>query len=257
VVSVELLPGSYMLELLAGYRLVRADDPEGATVSAKLLSENPAPLLVEPGAPTEIALRFELADGTQVSNQQGSVSVRLDLAGDTDAGSRDLCLDGLRINEVDYDQPSTDDAEFVEIVNTAACDAELASVSLELVNGGDGKAYASYSLMEAGGRLPAQGRLVVADPPLLSGLGPDVLRMPLKSIGLQNGPDGVRLMAGERLLDGFAYEGAVAGTGEGSFAKADEAELALARCPDGFDSADNGLDFQLKAPTPGTANGCL
>ena len=55
--------------------------------------------------------------------------------------------------------------------------------------------------------------------------------MPLKTVGLQNGPDGVRLMAAGRVLDGFAYEGAVAGTGEGMPSAADEAELAFSRCP--------------------------
>ncbi len=256
VVNVALTPGSYMLELLEGYRLVRADDPQGEGVSARLLSENPVPLLVEPGVTTEVTLRFELADGTQVSNQRGSVSVQLDLNGEADAGARDLCLDGLRISELDYDQPSVDDAEFVEIVNTAACEAELATVTLELVNGGDGKVYASYALMEAGARLAPDGRLVLGDPGVLSGLAADVLRMPLKTAGLQNGPDGVRLVLGGRVLDGVAYEGVVAGTGEGSPTKADDAELALSRCPEDFDSGDNGLDFQLKAPTPGAENLC-
>lgn len=255
-VSVELVPGSYTLELLPGYRLVRADDAQASTVNARLLSENPAPLLVEPGMPTEIALRFELADGTQVSNQRGSVTVGLDLAAQADASTEDPCVDGLRINEVDYDQPSTDDAEFVEVVNTAACAANLSAVSLELVNGSDGKAYASYALAEAGASLAPLGRLLVADPGLLPGLGASVLTMPLKTVGLQNGPDGVRLMAAGRVLDGFAYEGAVAGTGEGTPSAADEAELGFSRCPDGFDSSNNGLDFMLRKPTPGLANLC-
>lgn len=255
-VSVDLAPGSYTLELLTGYRLVRADDAEATTVQATLLSANPAPFLVEPGKTTPIALRFELADGTQVSNEHGAVSVGLDLTPRADAGTEDTCVDGLRINEVDYDQPSTDDAEFVEIVNTAACAASLGAVSLELVNGSDGKAYASYPLSEAGSSLAAQGRLLVGDPGLLSSVAAGVLTMPLKTVGLQNGPDGVRLVAAGRMLDGFAYEGAVAGTGEGTPSGADEAEFGFSRCPDGFDSANNGLDFVLVAPTPGLPNVC-
>lgn len=255
-VSIELMPGSYTLELLAGYRLVRADDPAGARVNATLLSENPAPLLVEPGLTTQIALRFELADGTLVSNQRGSVSVGLDLSSQSDAAAQDPCVDGLRINEVDYDQPSSDDAEFVEVVNTGACLANLSAVSLELINGGDGKAYASYALAEAGPTLAPMGRLLLADPGLLTGLGPDVLSMPLKTVGLQNGPDGVRLMAAGRILDGFAYEGVVANTGEGMPSAADEGELGFSRCPDSFDSSNNALDFGLRPPTPGLPNAC-
>ncbi len=255
-VSLELTPGSYTLELLSGYRLVRADDPEGASVSATLLSENPAPLLVEPGLTTQIALRFELADGTLVSNQRGSVSVGLDLSSQADAAVADPCIDGLRINEVDYDQPSSDDAEFVEVVNTAACPANLSVVSLELINGSDGKAYASYALSEAGPTLAPMGRLLVADPALLTSLPGGVLAMPLKTVGLQNGPDGVRLMAAGRVLDGFAYEGAVAGTGEGMPSAADEAELAFSRCPDSFDSNNNARAFSLPPATPGLPNAC-
>ncbi|MFT3927094.1 MAG: lamin tail domain-containing protein [Myxococcales bacterium] len=255
-VEVELMPGSYTLELLAGYRLVRADDPEAASVTATLLSANPAPLLVEAGMATQIALRFELADGTRVSNERGSVSVQLDLAGQADAGGADPCLTGLRINEVDYDQPSSDDAEFVEVVNTADCPADLSSVNLELVNGSDGKVYASYPLLEAGKSLAPHARLVVADPPLLANLPKGVASVSLKTLGLQNGPDGVRLVSGERVLDGFAYEGALPGTGEGDPSPADEAELAHGRCPDAFDSDDNALDFQLETPTPGAPNAC-
>ena len=93
-VSMELMPGSYTLELLPGYRLVRVDDPQGSSVNATLLSTNPAPLLVEPGMTTQVALRFELADGTQVSNARGSLSVELDLSAGLDAGSADTCTTG-------------------------------------------------------------------------------------------------------------------------------------------------------------------
>ena len=144
----------------------------------------------------------------------------------------------------------------MELFNTAACTASLGGVVLELINGSDGKVYASYPLEEAGPTLAAGARLVVGDPGLLGGLGADVLTFPLKTVGLQNGPDGVRLTAVGHSLDGLAYEGAVANTGEGKPAGADEAELAFARCPDGFDSDDNALDFQLRTPTPGAPNAC-
>jgi hypothetical protein len=44
----------------------------------------------------------------------------------------------LVINEVDYDQPSTDMAEYVEIMNVGPDAANLDLVTLELVNGSGG-----------------------------------------------------------------------------------------------------------------------
>ena len=125
--SVELAPGSYTLELLSGYRLVRATIPS-APRERHAAEREPCPLAGGARLPTtQIALRFELADGTLLSNQRGSVSVGLDLSSQADAAVADPCIEGLRINEVDYDQPSSDDAEFVEVVNTADCPANLSS----------------------------------------------------------------------------------------------------------------------------------
>jgi hypothetical protein len=253
--SMELPPGAYTLELLDGWKLVRADDPEGQPVTATLLSENPAPLLVEAATTTAVALRFELRGGAQLSNELGTLSVSLEL-GVATSGAGDGCREGLRINEVDYDQPSTDEGEFIEIVNTASCDASLDGVTLELVNAGDGEAYGRMQLSEAGAQLAAGGRLVVGDPGVLAALPSGVLSLGLPAAGLQNGPDGLRLVHGERQLDGVAYEGSVPETGEGGFTDADEQELTLSRCPDAFDSQDNALDFALRAPTPGAANAC-
>ena len=49
----------------------------------------------------------------------------------------------LVINEIDYDQPSTDTAEFLEIKNVGANAASLNGVSVEFINGTGGGA-ASY-----------------------------------------------------------------------------------------------------------------
>ena len=42
----------------------------------------------------------------------------------------------LVINEIDYDQPSTDTAEFLEIANTGAEPVELGTYCVRLINGG-------------------------------------------------------------------------------------------------------------------------
>src|SRR5215208_2396309 len=46
----------------------------------------------------------------------------------------------LVINEVDYDQPSTDTAEFLELENVSAAAIELDAYAVELVNGTGGGA---------------------------------------------------------------------------------------------------------------------
>jgi hypothetical protein len=47
----------------------------------------------------------------------------------------------LVINEIDYDQPSTDTAEFLEISNISTAPVNLNGSTVELVNGSDGLVY--------------------------------------------------------------------------------------------------------------------
>lgn len=83
----------------------------------------------------------------------------------------------------------------------------------------------------------------------------------MKSSGIQNGPDAVRIVAKTdgRVVDAVHYESAVAGAGEGSPAPADDANAAsksIGRCPNSFDSDDNAADFRTMTATPGAANTC-
>jgi len=57
----------------------------------------------------------------------------------------------LVINELDYDQPSIDDAEFIEIMNTGTSSVNLNGYALQMVNGGT----AVYKIIN----LPARLRL--------------------------------------------------------------------------------------------------
>jgi hypothetical protein len=255
--SLELTPGSYTLTLLEGYTLSRVDDAgSGSEVSAKLVSANPAPLTISAGQTTTASLRFELSGGATLPMGTGTLAVELEVVKPETAGPGDGCTAGLRISELDYEQSGPDEAEFVELVNTGACDAELANVALELVNGGDSKVYARYALVEAAPVLPAGQRLLLADATLLATLTLAGPVLALRSSGLQNGPDGLRIVRADQVLDALAYAGAVAGAGEGGFAQADTGQDALARCPEGFDSDDNAFDFALRVPTPGLANQC-
>lgn len=244
--QLELPAGAYSLQLLDGYTLT---DEGGGEVSAKLVSANPAPVLIREGETAQLTLRFEL--GPVAASGTGQLGIDLSVA--PSSGGPD-CEGGLRINELDYEQVGADEGEFIEIVNTLSCEAPLASVVVELVNGGDGKPYARYDLSQISSTLPGGGRLVLGDELVLGGLPSQVLRGPLNGSGLQNGPDAVRLLRGELLLDAVAYEAPF-----GDFATAapaDEGDEALGRCPDGFDSGASELDLRLLAKTPGAPNSC-
>jgi hypothetical protein len=68
----------------------------------------------------------------------------------------------LVINEVDYDQPGQDDAEFIEIYNPTSQPIDLTSVSLELLNGlSGGQVYHTLPLSSVASELPANAFLVL------------------------------------------------------------------------------------------------
>ncbi len=163
----------------------------------------------------------------------------------------------LVINEVDYDQAGADDAEFVEILNPNSSAVELDDYRIELVNGANGRRYGSYA---PAGRLDAGAYLVIGDQAVIHALPAGTAAVPLKSGGLQNGPDAVRIVeaATGRVLDALHYEEAIPDTGEGRPAPEDatDSPTSIGRCPDGFDSDDNGADFAAAPPTPGAANAC-
>jgi hypothetical protein len=252
--SLELPAGAYRLTLQEGFQLAPAAG--GAAVGARLISQNPTPVLVSAGETARATLRFELTGGTSVALGAGKLQVDI-AVGAADAGSEaSTCALGLRINEVDYEQANSDETEFIELLNTSSCTASLEGVTLELVNGGDGKVYSRYALADAAPSLAAGERLVLGDASVLAALPTSVKRAMLNGSGLQNGPDGLRLVRAGQTLDRFAYEGEVADAGAGQAAVADDGEQSLSRCPDGFDTEDDATDFRLGTPTPGTASVC-
>ena len=166
----------------------------------------------------------------------------------------------LVINEIDYDQPSTDTAEFVEIKNNGGSDANLDNVTLELVNGTGGGAsiYQTYDLPDV--TLAADDYFVVcANASIVANCDLDV--SPDTNL-IQNGdPDAVGLRFNGDLLDAVSYEGDsgapyTEGSGAGLDDSGSNAGEGISRCPDGVDSDQNNVDFALAAITPGAANDC-
>lgn len=121
-------------------------------------------------------------------------------------GTAQSACGGLRINELDYDQPGTDMQEFVELLGTPG--ASLAGLELHLVNGLNGIVYHSEPLT---GTLPADGYLVSG------AVGVPNLDIVLEDGGsnlIQNGaPDGIGLWdpMSSAYCDFVNYEGTVAG----------------------------------------------
>jgi hypothetical protein len=174
----------------------------------------------------------------------------------------------LVINEVDYDQPGTDGAEFVELRNNSASPVSLDGLALVFVNGANNLEYSRVALS---GTLPAFGYALVADPAVPIGGASLYFPFTTTTNSIQNGaPDGVALFAlgSGLLIDALSYEGAITSAVINGFpgtwnlvegaatpaADTDPTPGSLARVPDGRDTNDASSDWTFRAATPGSAN---
>jgi predicted extracellular nuclease len=160
----------------------------------------------------------------------------------------------LVINEVDYDQPSTDAAEFLEIKNVSTGAIGLDPYQLRFVNGANGSNYLTVNLPAVD---LAAGDYYVVCANATTTPNCDLDITPETNL-IQNGnPDGVVLESASGIADGLAYGGAMAGVGEGAPAITDTDTLGrgIARVPDGCDTNNNEADFARADITPGASNG--
>jgi Lamin Tail Domain len=155
------------------------------------------------------------------------------------AGSASAISTSLVINEVDYDQPSTD-TEFLELKNVSGSAIDLDAYSVELVNGTGGGAAAYLTIALPATSLAAGDYFVVCANPTTTAScdldgGAD-------SNLIQNGdPDAIGLRQGTTLIDAVSYGGnSGAPYTEGSGMGLDDDPLSatdgLSRCPDGIDT---------------------
>ncbi|MCC6614100.1 MAG: lamin tail domain-containing protein [Anaerolineae bacterium] len=166
----------------------------------------------------------------------------------------------LVINEIDYDQPSTDTAEFVEIKNVSASAIDLDPYTLVFINGSGGGA-AVYDTIE----LPAVS-LAAGDYYVVCADGSTVANCDLDdspdSNFIQNGaPDAVGLLLGSTVVDAVSYEGDTGapytegtGTGLEDPGTTGSDNLGISRLPDGIDTDTNNVDLSLRCITPGATN---
>src|SRR5919106_1232426 len=165
----------------------------------------------------------------------------------------------LVVNEVDYDQPSFDTAEFLEIKNVSDAAIDLDGYSVEMVNGVNGGAsgYRTFALPDVS--------LAAGDYFVLCGNAANVPNCDLDVDPgqdlIQNGaPDAVAIRLGETLVDAVSYEGDTGapyteGSGDGLVDAPDPNE-SISRCADGVDTDQNNVDLISTTSTPGEANDC-
>ena len=164
----------------------------------------------------------------------------------------------LVVNEIDYDQPSTDTAEFLELKNVNAQPVGLGTYAVELVNGATGLVYQTINLPAIS--LAAGDYFVVcANTTTTANCDLDV--SPDSNL-IQNGaPDAVAVRKSGALLDTVSYAGNTAapyteGSGEGLTDSATTGGLGISRCADGVDTNVNNVDLSQQPITPGAANSC-
>ena len=169
---------------------------------------------------------------------------------------------GLVINEIDYDQPGTDTAEFVELYNSSANPIDLNIYALVLVNGNAGGAVPYDTIILPNQTLAPGGFFVICGN---GGYVPNCdMQLPVRSNIVQNGaPDAMALvdMLSASIVDAVSYEGSVPapfvevmGVPIANSDTVLQPFLGIGRFPDGADLNDDSLDFNRYCITPGTAN---
>ena len=158
------------------------------------------------------------------------------------------------INEIDYDQPCTDSAEFIELFNSGSSMISLDNYAIDLINGSNSSSYRNIDL--TGFSINAGSYFVhCSNASLVANCN---YSFTSSDSWLQNGaPDAVALYEKTNLLDALSYEGALSPYTEGDILsiKDNNADIiSISRIVDGADSNNNARDFELGCITPGSAN---
>jgi hypothetical protein len=165
----------------------------------------------------------------------------------------------LVINEIDYDQASTDTEEFIEILNPTASVINIDNYSLELVNGTGGGAAVYLTIDLPNVALAAGDYYVVCgDATLVPNCDLDV--SPDTNLVQNGAPDAVGLRGPTgALVDTVSYEGDTGapyteGTGTGLEDDPNIDYFSISRYPDGVDTDINNVDLSGRCNSPGLAN---
>ncbi len=165
------------------------------------------------------------------------------------------------INEIDYDQPGTDTAEFIELKNADTSAVDLSQLTLELVNGSGGGTVI-YQIITLPSVILAAGDYFVVCANASTVANCDLEVAPDSNLVQNGAPDAVGLRFDGILIDAVSYEGDTGapyteGSGAGLEDSPAEADKGISRCEDGTDTNQNNTDFQFTGITPGAANECV
>lgn len=162
------------------------------------------------------------------------------------------------INEIIYDDESTDDREFIEIYNNTAATIPGGTLSVENRDGGG---VSLMGVVVITGAIPPGGYYVVGNAAV-----PNVNQVVVIN-SLENDEESniLRDVASGTILDAVAYEtnlqqpGFPAGSIEGQGIWGNKttqlaSNQSWSRYQDGLDTNDNGADFGLLPATPGATN---
>ncbi|MGV9011344.1 MAG: lamin tail domain-containing protein [Flavobacteriales bacterium] len=164
----------------------------------------------------------------------------------------------LVINEVDYDQPGNDGAEFIELKNTGTLPFDMSTIAVRMVNGSSavGVVYKSYFSDDWPMLAPGAYFTLCGD----TTAGCDA-RLNPASNAIQNGAtDAIALIlrSDSSFVDRLAYEGFLADYSEGNgFAGGDDnvnPDRSIGRYPDGVDTDNNNADFIVMCSSLGASN---
>ncbi len=216
---------------------------------------------------------------TYTDTSGGAATVTAQLGGSSSATAITVQAGGsnLVINEVDYDQIMTDNAEYIEIFNPTGAPISLANVGVVLINGSLSEAYptpTSIIDLSSLGSVPAFGYVVIAGANIAVPAGVLKLDPGWVSDQVQNGaPDGIALVdtSTHTLIDALSYEGSITmaevpgianpvSLVEGTVLSNTVTDLntapgSLCRSPNGKDTDNANADWKFCATiSPGSAN---
>ncbi len=157
------------------------------------------------------------------------------------------------LNEILYDPVGSDAGqEFVELFNTTPYPVSLYEFTIEFANGAQGPVWQTRWTGAASDSIAPHGHFLIVDRNWAGEISADA-EVPL---GLQNGPDAVRLVRADGSVDLLGYgQLEYPDMYEYEPAAAVAAGVALGRRPDGLDTDNNNADWRpLVRPTPRRAN---
>jgi hypothetical protein len=174
------------------------------------------------------------------------------------------------INEIDYDQGSPDNAEFVEVYNPTTHEIDPHDLALSFVNGADSNEYLRVGLGRAHCIRPG-GYVVVRSPGLGVAGGASAIDLSGPDAIQDGAPDGVALIdtSSNTLVDALSYEGSITFASIPGFAApvslventatsavdTGSGTASLVRAAYGADTDNSAADWAVSStPTPGADN---